>query len=275
MQVPVQLETWPESMDVRRASVNNFGYGGANAHVIMEDYASFKSTRYQASNGISNGVSPGEPHPATNGISNGMSAGEPHLATNGISNGVSAGEPHPATNGVVKEISNRVTTNGFTNEVTNGRNGYHKSLQSKIVLLSAKDEQATQAMAANLKEHLLKSEVGDDEHYFDSLAYTLSQRRTRFPWVATQSVQQVSGLIKAIESGRMEPVRTRDRPRLGFVFTGQGAQWYAMGRELIEEYPIFKATLEEAERYLSELGATWSLIGIFRPTDEDHKLTIR
>ena len=232
-QVPVQLESWPESMDVRRASVNNFGYGGANSHVIMEDYKSFKSSTHQAPNGISNGVS--------------------------------ASEFHRAVNGIEREIPGKVITNGLTNGLANGLDGHHKSLRSKIILLSAKDEQATQTMAANLKEHLLKPEVGDDEDYFDSLAYTLSQRRTRFSWVATQSVQHVPGLIQAIESGRMQAVRTRDRPKLGFVFTGQGAQWYAMGRELIETYPVFKACLEEAEQYLKELGASWSLLGIFCP----------
>jgi acyl transferase domain-containing protein len=43
------------------------------------------------------------------------------------------------------------------------------------------------------------------------------------------------------------------------VFTGQGAQWYAMGRELIEPYPVFKATLFEAESYLNDFGTDWSL----------------
>ena len=44
------------------------------------------------------------------------------------------------------------------------------------------------------------------------------------------------------------------------VFTGQGAQWHAVGRELIMAYPPFKASLEEDEIYLKELGADWSLL---------------
>jgi acyl transferase domain-containing protein/NADPH:quinone reductase-like Zn-dependent oxidoreductase len=46
---------------------------------------------------------------------------------------------------------------------------------------------------------------------------------------------------------------------LGFVFTGQGAQWYAMGRELIIQYPIFRESLVQAEKCLDDLGASWSL----------------
>ncbi len=32
-----------------------------------------------------------------------------------------------------------------------------------------------------------------------------------------------------------------------FVFTGQGAQWWAMGQQLIEREPIFRATLESVD----------------------------
>jgi hypothetical protein len=43
-----------------------------------------------------------------------------------------------------------------------------------------------------------------------------------------------------------------------------------MGRELIDAYPTFKATLREAEGYLTKLGATWSLIGKFSTQDKNH-----
>ncbi|THY39332.1 hypothetical protein D6C98_10048 [Aureobasidium pullulans] len=41
IKVPEALQQWPNVNGVRRASVNNFGYGGANAHVIIESYPSF------------------------------------------------------------------------------------------------------------------------------------------------------------------------------------------------------------------------------------------
>jgi acyl transferase domain-containing protein len=34
--LPTELVTWPNS-GLRRASVNSFGYGGANAHVVIDD----------------------------------------------------------------------------------------------------------------------------------------------------------------------------------------------------------------------------------------------
>ncbi|KAL8634500.1 MAG: hypothetical protein Q9228_007904, partial [Teloschistes exilis] len=88
-------------------------------------------------------------------------------------------------------------------------------------MLSAKDEQAAQTMSSNLHEHLLKIKAEEEDGFFDNLAYTLGQRRSVFPWIAAQPVQNTSGLIKAIEAGKMKPTRTKERPRLGFVFTGQ------------------------------------------------------
>ncbi|GME49746.1 ketoacyl-synt-domain-containing protein [Neofusicoccum parvum] len=187
LKIPREVEAWPIQTGVRRASVNNFGYGGANSHVILEHYAHGQ---------------------------------------------------HSSSN----------------------LNGTHASVGSKVIVLSAKDEQAATAMVENLRDHLLETDIPDEAEYFDSLAYTLGQRRSVFPWVAAQPVKGVADLLRLIDSGRMKPKRTNGSPRLGFVFTGQGAQWWAMGRELIEAYPVFKATLLEAEGYLREFGAAYSLI---------------
>lgn len=76
-------------------------------------------------------------------------------------------------------------------------------------------------------------------------------------------------LIDALNSNRIVPGKVIDgaknRPddlQLGFVFTGQGAQWHAMGRELYGQhgYAVYKSALERADRCLHKLGAQWSLI---------------
>lgn len=46
---------------------------------------------------------------------------------------------------------------------------------------------------------------------------------------------------------------------LVFVYTGQGAQWWAMGQHLFEREPVFRRTLEEIDFYLKPL-AGWSLV---------------
>ena len=243
LKVPTELESWPGSTGVRRASVNNFGYGGANAHVIMESYSSFKSSVHYGQNRIRSGHS----NELTNGHTNGL--------TNSHTNGLTIGHPNGLTNGRANGQEN-----GHENGLSIGVSSHHRDFPSKVIVLSAKDEQAAQTMAINLKDHLQSTDATQNEQCFDSLAYTLGQRRSRFPWLAAHSVKTASSLVKVIESGKFKPTRTKDRPRLGFVFTGQGAQWWAMGRELINAYPVFKSALQEAGNYLKGLGATWSLI---------------
>jgi acyl transferase domain-containing protein/NADPH:quinone reductase-like Zn-dependent oxidoreductase len=48
-------------------------------------------------------------------------------------------------------------------------------------------------------------------------------------------------------------------PRVGFVFSGQGPQWHAMGRELLAEEPVFRDALLAVDGLLRPL-AGWSLL---------------
>ncbi|RHZ46589.1 uncharacterized protein CDV56_102872 [Aspergillus thermomutatus] len=201
LKVVTELEKWPVAPgQTMRASVNNFGYGGSNAHIIMED---------------------------ANGLAQNRSV-------NGNVNGKSA----PGSTGD----------------------------KYKLLLVSAKDEHALENMVAQLTDFLRqKDQHGpqDAETLLQDLVYTLGQRRTMFPWVAAYPVpitQGLDGVAKVLETPKFRPSRPSQRPRIGMVFTGQGAQWYAMGRELITTYPVFKASLEEADGHLRDLGADWSLM---------------
>lgn len=65
------------------------------------------------------------------------------------------------------------------------------------------------------------------------LAYTLGVRREHLPW-RTFCVQ--------LSHERMEfapIVRAKTRPHVTFIFTGQGAQWAGMAKELVEDFPTF------------------------------------
>lgn len=50
------------------------------------------------------------------------------------------------------------------------------------------------------------------------------------------------------------------KPSLGFIFTGQGAQWAGMGRDL-RVFDVFEQSLRDAEKYLFQLGCHWQLRG--------------
>ncbi|KAF3480538.1 uncharacterized protein GIQ15_05885 [Arthroderma uncinatum] len=206
LKVVTELEKWPMTPgQPMRASVNNFGYGGSNAHIIMED----------------------------------ASGCSQHQSIN---------------DNVNSEVNENINTT---------------SEQYKLLLLSAKDEHAHENMVARLTAFLRQKEqiqhgLQDTDTFLQSLVYTLGQRRTIFSWISAYPVpisQGFDGVSKALESPKFKPSRSsQERPRIGMVFTGQGSQWYAMGKELITAYPVFKQSLEEADGYLRDLGADWSLM---------------
>ena len=93
------------------------------------------------------------------------------------------------------------------------------------------------------------------------LAYTICSRRSALIWRTAFTASTSQELMSACEEPGIEPRRALLQPRLGLIFTGQGAQWYAMGRELIHSHSVFRRSLEVAESCLRSLGADWSLMG--------------
>lgn len=138
----------------------------------------------------------------------------------------------------------------------------HPTEKWQIFFLSAKDVSVAQAMKENLRNYLSRAQEKDEVVNLEDLAYTLGQRRSIFPWTVATSARNIPGLIDALNDSHLQPTCSSEAPRIGFVFTGQGAQWYAMGRELSEAYPVFEQSLREGDQYLRELGAPWSLIGL-------------
>ncbi|KAI3338274.1 putative polyketide synthase [Ustulina deusta] len=195
LKVPRKLIDWP-STGIRRASVNNFGYGGTNTHVILEE----------------------------------------------------GGHYCPKTNGV---------------------NGVHNGLARKLFVLSGRDEATTTRLAANMNEFLQRS----TDIRWNDLAFTLGQRRSKFNWRVAISAGSAEELTSALADKSLKPVQTQGRaPRLGFVFNGQGAQWHAMGRELMAAYPVFLSTLETCDATIAELGAKWSIIEELRRDQKSSKV---
>nr|A0A3G1DJH7.1 RecName: Full=Squalestatin tetraketide synthase; Short=SQTKS; AltName: Full=Highly reducing polyketide synthase 1; Short=HR-PKS 1; AltName: Full=Squalestatin S1 biosynthesis cluster protein pks1 [Phoma sp. MF5453]AMY15057.1 tetraketide synthase MF-SQTKS [Phoma sp. MF5453] len=235
VKVPSTLEKWPLGSRVRRASVNNFGYGGANAHVILESGLT-GSTQLANGNG----------HYETNGTTNG------HKGANGTTNG------HKGANGTTNGHNG---TNGITNghDITRGTIDY-EPLESFVISLSAKEEAGTRSMMTNLGEYLRKNHVDDETKHFKSIAYTLGSHRSTFKWTAAKPITSLEELLAAAGGGQFQASRALERTRLGFVFTGQGAQWFAMGRELINTYPVFRKSLDRANGYLKEFGCEWSIL---------------
>lgn len=135
-------------------------------------------------------------------------------------------------------------------------NGIHQPDQRRVFIFSAKDSVACQNMKNRFADHIVKSPVSPAD-----LAYTLSERRSLHPWVSAVSASNLEELADRLRETVRKPSSSSRRPRLGFVFNGQGAQWHAMGRELIDAYPVFGQGIRDAGDILKGFGADWILEG--------------
>ena len=94
-----------------------------------------------------------------------------------------------------------------------------------------------------------------------NLAYTLGQRRSLHAYKLAIPARSSAELIPALATVGATQLRSLTEPRIGFIFTGQGAQWHAMGHELLDAYPVFASTMQRIDQHLINLGASFSLIG--------------
>jgi len=64
-------------------------------------------------------------------------------------------------------------------------------------------------------------------------------------------------------------------PKIGFVFTGQGAQWHAMGRQLIEQCALFRQTIEKCDDVLRMLpdSPNWTCVDELQKSAESSRVS--
>ncbi|KAF4443746.1 putative polyketide synthase [Fusarium austroafricanum] len=255
LKFPTKPELWP-AKGLRRASVNAFGYGGSNAHIIVDD-----ALHYLMDHGLTgkhrtveSPLIDEEIKVEFDGIMNGL---------NGHSNGLNG-----QSNGVNSHSHLLTATPSTPSE--NG-DSLDESIcdpvsRARSFCFSTFDEAGAARMAQAYHDFLNSSSkantAGSDQEqqFLDDLSYTLNKHRTPFPWRFSAVADSITGLAEKLKQSP-SPVRATVDPKLGFVFTGQGAQWYAMGRELMPAYPIFSASIFTADSYLRNLGCPWSLIG--------------
>ncbi|KAF4631033.1 hypothetical protein G7Y89_g7101 [Cudoniella acicularis] len=157
----------------------------------------------------------------------------------------------------------RPTTNRHDNTLLNGSDHLNpKQIQTrpKLLIWSASDSKGIERLAAVYGKHFRKLSLTPNEaaEYLENLAFTLNMRRSTLPWkslVVSNSLTSLHDLGTKIS----EPVLSLPKLSIGFVFTGQGAQWPEMGRELLL-YPVFHDSFRDADAYMKSIGCEWSLL---------------
>jgi acyl transferase domain-containing protein/acyl carrier protein len=189
LRVPRELEPWPDEPGPALAAVNSFGFGGANAHVVLAAA------------------------PAT----------VAHLAA----------------------------------PIPDGR--------AELVPISARSPEALAALARAYRERL-----ADDSRpppALAALAATAGLRRSHHPHrlsLVVHSRQELADDLAAFLAGEERPGLYRGtlagrQRKLAWVFSGVGPQWWAMGRQLLAEEPLFHSVVARCDELLSR-HADWSLL---------------
>lgn len=140
-----------------------------------------------------------------------------------------------------------------------------QSIQShKLYVLSSHEENGLYRLSTAYSEYLQAKCISElfheeAEQLCSDLAYTLSCRRSKLPWKSFLVSGSVLKLVSQIQEEISKPFRSSQIPNIAFVFSGQGAQWFGMGRELLQ-YERFAKSLQEADTYLRSIGCEWSLM---------------
>ena len=176
--------------------MNSFGFGGTNAHAILDSAHSYLSCRKLKGN---------------------------HNCDNGI---------------VTKELHSTGKTSS--------------AQQSQLFVYSSHEESG---VARAMESHLqyLRSRT-DDYTTMADYSYTLFCRRSKLEWkvfVVAQSKAELSRKLEDVKALRLTRSALDKEPRVALVFCGQGAQWHAMGRELLQ-YPVFRDTVAVASRFIQD-----------------------
>lgn len=193
--IPTERLPWPSGVKPR-ISINSFGYGGANAHVILER------------------------------------------------------APQP-----IREAPDSETATA-----------------SRLFILSANNQSSLKSM---LEAHADWIEQNSQASLAD-ISYTLCHRRSALPWrftcVADKSTSLAAGLRQGVRAIPSKP--SPSKRDIIFVFSGQGAQWARMSRELllgITPSTIYRDSIRTSRDILHNLGATWDLeTELLRPDGESN-----
>ena len=207
LRVPTSTEDFPPAPDGRRiAGVNSFGFGGANAHVILC-------------------------------------------------------EP-PRRQPVV-----------FAPDETR---------RAWPILISARSEESLKAAASGLADWIdAKMSVNAAEGLLPDLVYTLGARRNHHPYRLTGapcSAEELAGQLRLfVAEGASSLLKNsfcpppEHAPRVGFVMSGQGPQWWGMGRELMRTEKVFRDAMESCAQAMAP-HAAFSLLDELAKGEEGTRL---
>lgn len=147
-----------------------------------------------------------------------------------------------------------------------------EALPLTVLPISGRSEQALMASAARLADHL-------DRHpdiTLPDLGHTLARRRAHLSHRHTLIAEDIADAREQLRAvgngGDITTGRTASTaPKVAFVCTGMGPQWWKMCRGLLDVFPVFTASILRSSRELSKY-ADWSLIEELRRDESGSRM---
>lgn len=163
-------------------------------------------------------------------------------------------------------LSNHGIYRGLIGDLKSGGDDYQQQQQLLVLPVSAASPKSLEAGLQRISDTVAQWQDRDNVRKLERLAYTLSHGRDQLQHrgflLARQASIEGAEIVKIDDTTANVPSKANPLP-FGFVFTGQGAQYAGMAKELLVRSHQFRDTIHELDGVLRALPApytpTWTL----------------
>lgn len=158
----------------------------------------------------------------------------------------------------------------------------------RLFVFSSHDQAGIKRVCTSLVRHIQNVRLENptwtvdqgEPDYLSRLAHTLNTARSNLGWKGSCIASSLSQLQEQLELAAcpgeartaVRVSRTREEPRVAFVFTGQGAQWAGMGIQLLGR-PVFRDSVAKSAAILHSLGCPWDPVDELSKKGDESRLS--